>query len=114
MRRIPFSKCVSGGWIQNQTFLVVTLLLMISGIMNAQNVTVGSFIGTVIDTSRGAVPGAEVSAKHLSTGLVQTVSADQAGNFAIVALPAGYYSITVSAPGFKRWEVNRVELIVGD
>lgn len=80
----------------------------------AQNVTDGSFIGTVTDSSGGAVPGAEITAKHLSTGLVKTATADEAGNFAVVALPAGYYSVSVKAPGFKRWEVGRVELIVGD
>ncbi len=114
MRRIPFSKCISGGYIYYQAVLALTLLLMLCGVMNAQNVTVGSFIGTVTDTSGSSIPGAEVSAKHLSTGLVQTVSTDQSGNFAIVALPAGYYSVSVSSPGFKRWEVGRVELIVGD
>src|SRR5687768_2994546 len=76
--------------------------------------TDGSFIGTVTDPTGGAVPGAEVVIKNLGTGLTKTASTDEIGSFAIGALPSGPYSVTVRAKGFKRWELARVELTVGD
>lgn len=114
MRRILMSIQPFCTRINYRTAVLLILLASLATTLCAQNVTVGSFIGTVTDTTSSSVPNAQVTAKHLSTGLVQTVSSDQSGNFAIVALPSGYYSISVTAPGFKRWEVGRVELIVGD
>src|SRR5262249_47374708 len=36
------------------------------------------------------------------------------GNFSILSLPIGSYSVTVSANGFKQWQLSNVELTVGD
>src|SRR4029453_1485101 len=41
-------------------------------------------------------------------------TADDAGNFEILALPIGPYSVAVSKPGFKTWNLKRIVLTVGE
>jgi carboxypeptidase family protein len=80
----------------------------------AQVGTQASILGVVNDASKGAMPGATITATNLATGLTQTAVSDESGNFEILALPIGWYSVTVSMQGFKTWKVDRVELTVGD
>jgi hypothetical protein len=58
--------------------------------------------GTVADASGAPVPGASVVVKNEGTGATyQAVSGDK-GTFAVPALQAGTYTITVSLSGFKQ------------
>ena len=65
--------------------------------------TEGAFFGTVTDSSGSSVPGAEVVATHLGTGISKQAVTDGQGNFNLFALPIGKYSVTVKAKGFKTW-----------
>ena len=76
--------------------------------------TQGSILGTVVDSSRAALPGASVTVTNLDTGLVQTAISGEAGNFEILALPIGPYSVVVSMTGFKTWQLDRIVLTVGE
>jgi hypothetical protein len=82
--------------------LAVALLLGVSAIAAAQEIT-GNIVGTVRDASGGAVKGAVVNItdedKHL---VVRTITTGDDGEFAAPQLPAGNYSMTVEAPGFKK------------
>ncbi len=91
------------------------LCLLVAGLTGwAQIGTEGAFFGTVTDSSGSSVPGAEVAATHIAKGLVKRTVTDAEGNFSLLSLPIGRYSITVKATGFKTWEVSPVELTVGD
>jgi len=89
------------------------LMLSIAPAM-AQVGTQGSILGTVVDSSGGSLPGATVTVTNLDTGLVQTAVTDGAGNFEILALPIGPYSVGVSLDGFKTWHLERIVLTVGE
>ena len=39
---------------------------------------------------------------------------DPSGNFEILALPIGNYSVAVTAQGFKTWALAKMELTVGE
>jgi len=80
----------------------------------AQAGTEASFIGTVSDSTGAVVAGAEVAVGNLETGLTKSAVTDQEGNFSILALPTGSYSIRVQAPGFKKWALAKADLNVGD
>ena len=54
-----------------------------------------------------ALPGATVTVTNLDTGLAQTAVTDAGGNFEILALPIGSYSVTVTMHGFKTWRLER-------
>src|SRR5215470_360266 len=69
----------------------------------------GNITGLVKDPSGGAIPGAEVTATHVSTNQqVRTVSTS-AGDYNL-PVPPGIYRVTVSAPGFKRYIHPNVNL----
>lgn len=95
---------------------VVRALLMLAAIvpLMGQVGTQGSIFGTVTDSSGAAMPGATVTVRQLDTGLEQTAVTDAAGNFEILALPIGPYSVTVSMDGFKTWRQERLVLTVGE
>ena len=96
--------------------IIVSAVLVLASFapLRAQVGTQGSILGEVTDASKGAVPGAEINVTNLATGFTQTAISNADGSFEILALPIGWYSVTVSMPGFKSWKVDRVELTVGD
>jgi outer membrane receptor protein involved in Fe transport len=57
--------------------------------------------GTVQDSSSAVVPGATVTAKDVSLGVIRTQTTDSNGHYILAALPPqGTYEITVEAQGF--------------
>lgn len=82
--------------------------------LTAQVNTQGSVLGTVVDASGAVIAGAEVTAVNLDNGLTSKAVSNDSGNFEILALPLGRYSVTVTAQGFKTWKVESVELTVGE
>ena len=90
------------------------LVLMLGAPLMAQVGTQGSILGAVVDSSQSALPGATIVVTNLDTGLTQQAVSDASGNFEILALPIGPYSVTVSMQGFKSWKIDRLVLSVGD
>src|SRR5215831_10942354 len=64
----------------------------------------GTIAGTVLDPSGAAVPGASITATSLTTGLTRTTTSSVDGGYIFPLLPAGPYSITLEARGFRRFE----------
>src|SRR5688572_264383 len=56
--------------------------------------------GTVTDSNGAAIPGAEIKVINQATGDARVVPSGSGGEYAIVSLDAGEYSMTVAAPGF--------------
>lgn len=81
--------------------------------LRAQTGTEGSILGTVKDSSGAVLPGAVVTVRNLETGIVQEATTDATGFFQVLPLPHGFYSVTVSFPGFVEWSLARLELTVG-
>jgi Carboxypeptidase regulatory-like domain/TonB-dependent Receptor Plug Domain/TonB dependent receptor len=92
-------------------------LLMILAIALAANsqtqITTGTIQGTVTDANGGIVPGAKVEIKNLETNLSRTLSTDEGGRFAALALPPGKYSVTVSRQGFATAVAEQLDLTIG-
>ncbi len=78
---------------------ILLLGLAACGCLLAQNAQV---TGTVSDVSGAVVPGAQVTATNLDTGVSRSSTANDAGNYLITALFPGRYQITSSSPGFKQ------------
>src|SRR5579885_297291 len=91
----------------------IVLILASSFSLLAQVGTQGSILGTVLDATGAAVPNAEVTVMNLETGMVRKATSDGAGNFEILALPIGRYSVAVSSPGFKTWQSPQTDITVG-
>src|SRR5580704_4756522 len=61
----------------------------------------GTLFGTVTDTSGAVVPGAEVSVENASTGLKRDGRTDKTGEYQLVGLPTGRYTLRVEKEGFQ-------------
>jgi hypothetical protein len=91
-------------------FATVLLAIGVASAAHAQGSFFTSLSGTVVDSSGGVIPGADVKIKNNGTGAeFNTVSASD-GGFTVPSLPGGTYSVTVSLMGFKTAVLNEVTL----
>lgn len=94
-------------------YLLFLATLGFACLASAQQRT-GAIVGTVLDASGAAVPGARVTAQHSATGVDVEVSSSGEGSFAFPALAIGEYSVRVSAPGFKATERPLLRVVSGE
>src|ERR1035441_2091347 len=73
-----------------------------------------SIVGTVVDQSGAAVPGAKVLLTNTDTGLVRPTTTNSTGSYAAHELTFGHYVVRVEAPGFKVSERTGITLNVND
>jgi len=93
--------------------LCVGLLLFCAGAAYAQSTT-STIEGLVRAESDVALPGAEVTARHVESGLVRTTSSDATGHFNLAALPVGTYEVRATLPRFRPLVRRAVTLAVGE
>jgi len=74
----------------------------------------GSISGYVRDKSGAVLPNASVTAEQPATGYKRTVTSDAAGQYSILALPPGHYSLSATAPNFERAVIANIDLKVND
>lgn len=72
--------------------------------------TEGSILGTVTDSSGGAVVGAHIRLTGVDTGLARTTNSNLVGEYLVANLPPGSYKVIAEMTGFKRSEQPAVEL----
>ncbi|MEP7272175.1 MAG: carboxypeptidase regulatory-like domain-containing protein [Acidobacteriota bacterium] len=82
-------------------FAVIALLLALPLTAVAQ-VTSATIVGTISDQSGSSVPGAQVSARNVDTGLTRNVTSNEAGNYRLEFLPVGNYIVEVTANGLRK------------
>jgi hypothetical protein len=90
---------------------LLALLIIVAGSATAQTFR-GTILGTIIDSSGAAMPGATVTIKNVDTGLVRTVTTSEDGSYSAPELPIGNYSITVEKAGFKTGLVTGINVEV--
>src|SRR5207253_4434495 len=61
----------------------------------------GAIVGRVMDTSGSVVPKATITVTNKATGVVMTVPVNDAGEYQVLALIPGTYSVKASADGFE-------------
>jgi hypothetical protein len=72
----------------------------------------GAITGTVTDASGAVITKAEIRAKNVATGVISTTLSNEAGMYQISNLPAGTYSVSVHASGFRAYEQSGLQLTV--
>jgi len=87
--------------------------LVLCSAIDAQ-VTTGDILGTVIDPSGAVVPNAKIVVTNNATQQKRVTQSDAAGQYTFTLLPAGEYSMTVTAGGFKNFVVRAIPLNAGD
>ena len=73
----------------------------------------GAINGTVTDPSGGVIPNAQVKATETSTGIDHNTVTTSDGQFSFQDLQLGFYKVTVTAPGFPPFTVDKVEVVAG-
>ena len=89
------TKCVSRGCL---------LLALSSALFSAPawpQTQLATVFGTITDTSGAVISGAQVTILNLSTGLKRDTFTELTGQYRIVGLPPGNYSVRVEKEGFQ-------------
>src|SRR5262245_56929336 len=71
-----------------------------AGAARAQ-IETGTIVGTVTDASASVVPGVKVEIRSAATGVVMTVTTNEAGRYQSPPLKPDSYEVTATAQGFK-------------
>src|SRR5215471_13377459 len=89
--------------------IAVTLLLLLASTSVFAQVN-ASLSGTVSDASSALIPGVEVTAKNVRTGVTDTRVTNETGNFVFPSLQPGQYTLSAALSGFQTQTYNNVEL----
>jgi len=87
------------------TGVAIVILILFTGSslpLHGQSVSIYStIVGTVLDPSGGAIPGAQVTATNLATNISLSTSTDSQGLYRLDRLILGSYKIVVTHVGFQ-------------
>jgi hypothetical protein len=94
--------------------LCVFSLLLFAGSYSiwGQATTLGQIVGSVTDPSGAAVPGAKVRAVNTQTGVARETVTGESGNFSVLSLIPGVYSVEVTSPNFQKQTQDNLRLEV--
>lgn len=70
--------------------------------------------GTVVDPTHAVIPNAAVKLTDDATGDVRSAKTTGTGDFVIVDLPSGNFTLSVQASGFKQDKISGIHLDPGD
>ena len=93
--------------------IVLSLLLAVAGISTLAAQTTGMILGTIKDQSGAVLPGAEVTATNVDTGISRTAVSGSRGEYRIPALNVGTYDINAGMAGFQTGVRQGITLIIG-
>jgi hypothetical protein len=93
-------------------FLILAITVFSPAAACAQ-VAGATLSGTISDASGAIIPGAMVSIRDTATGIVRTVSSDEAGLYTAPNLRPSIHDVTVSIPGFSTRVQSGITLTVG-
>jgi carboxypeptidase family protein/TonB-dependent receptor-like protein len=66
--------------------------------------------GTVSDASGALIPGVEVTAKNINTGITASTITNETGNFNFPSLQPGKYTLSAALSGFQTAKYDNVDL----
>jgi len=96
-----------------RTAVALFAALSLSSALLAQTTNNQSISGTVQDSSGAVVPNATVTVVSEGTNLTRSAVSSEGGAYFISNVPLGFYELSATAPGFKKFQVSHVEVTVG-
>ena len=91
--------------------LGLVMLGLVASSASAQTGTT-SLHGVVTDSSGATVSTAKVSLSNSQQGLERETTTGSVGEYEFLALPPGTYALSVEAPGFRKYEQTKLQLLV--
>jgi len=92
--------------------LLITACLIWTVTPGLGQATTGQIVGQVTDATGAVVPKASIVATDESRGVTFTGLTDSAGNYTVLSMPPGLYSVTASAPGFGEAKFAHALLVI--
>lgn len=99
-------------WFWTALFAVAAVFASTSAFPQA-SLSTAQLNGTVVDTSGRAVAKAQITVRAVETNQSSSSSTNEAGYYVLPSLPPGRYDVTISAPGFAKYQQLGVGLTVG-
>lgn len=97
-------------WSRSARLIATMWLVLIARVASAQDVTVA---GAIVDESKAALPGVTVMATAVATGRTFMGVTDARGEYRLVGLSAGVYTLEAQLAGFATHVLRDIELLVG-
>ena len=94
-------------------FLAVVLLAALAAAATAQDFR-GGITGRITDNSGGRLPGVTVTATNVATNVASTTTTNGEGDYSILYLTPGTYTVTAELSGFKKIVRENIEVRIGD
>jgi hypothetical protein len=95
-------------------FLPITALLLAGSLVCFGQAGKSELFGTVADASGLPIKGAKVSVEEVATGAQFQTSSGDSGDYHLLGLPAGEYSLTIEQPGFRTYKQTGMVLRLTD
>jgi hypothetical protein len=95
------------------TLILLPILSLLPALCLAQGGK-GELFGAISDPSAAAVPGAQVEAVAKDTGVAVATTSNARGEYHLLGLAAGEYTLSVSAAGFQTYRQAGIVVRVGD
>jgi hypothetical protein len=70
-----------------------------------------SLTGTVTDKTGAVVPKATVNVSNSTIGFTRTATTNDHGAYLFAGLPPGQFDLTVTAPGFEKYQASSITLV---
>lgn len=94
-------------------FVVLCLMFLSTGLCMGQAVDSQQITGVVTDSTGAAISNAEVTVTNEATRVTHTVRSNNDGNYTVLNLPVGVYTVATTMPGFKKSILSGVNVDVG-
>jgi len=107
MQKREATSQVSSKWVALFMSVMLCLVLRTTNLAQSDNAQISGFIK---DPTGAAVPGASVVIKNEGSNYERTAKTNDSGYYIITALPPGFYTVTIEAGGFKKFQQTKKKL----
>lgn len=91
----------------------ILLVLILAGGLAWGQADRANILGTVTDATGALLPGVEIVATNLQTGVQTRGLTNDVGNYSLINLPIGSYQVSFALPGFKTFERTNFTVTTG-
>ena len=99
---------------QSILFLPAFVFLACSVPSAEAQVATGDILGTVLDSSGAAIPGAALHLENTGTHEVRNAKSSGSGEYVFSSLQPGTYVVTVVSPTFKTYSTSNIVVLASD
>ena len=93
--------------------LTLLTILLFTFNVNSQDLDTVTISGRIMDQNGAVIPGAEVQATVVRTGLKRTTTSDAEGRYRLIQLEPGIYVVRLSFSGFAAQELTGITTVSG-